>query len=292
MSRIIPPSELIINSDGSIFHLHLHPEQIADKIVVVGDPARSRSIANRFDSIEYSVSNREFLTYTGICNGERLSVISTGIGIGNIDIVMNELDALANIDLVRREVKQDIKELTIVRLGTCGVVQDDIEIGDLIASQCSISLDGLASFYSGGSDIYNHSIGESIDQLLADNRYRARAIAVDSDSELTAAFGFAKKGVTLSAMGFYGPQGRSLRVESSYPNLIDTLASWSMGDLKVVNIEMESAAIASLARLMGHRATTICCAIAQRSQAKSNPNYGQLVDKMIESSLEILTSLK
>lgn len=292
MSRIIPPSELIINSDGTIFHLHLHPEQIANRIIVVGDPARSRLIADRFDTIEHSVSNREFLTYTGTCNGERLSVVSTGIGIGNIDIVMNELDALANIDFSTREVNTKLKQLTIVRLGTCGAVQENTQIGDLIASQSAVSLDGLSSFYAGSSDIYNHTLSEEIDQLIGDNKYRARAIAIDSDRELTAAFSFAKAGVTISAMGFYGPQGRSLRVDSQYPDLVEKLASWSMGDLRVMNIEMEAAAIASLSRLMGHRATTICCAIAQRSHSKSNPDYGKLVDKMIESSLEILTSLK
>ncbi len=291
MGRVVGASELIINGDGTIFHLHLKPEQIADKIILVGDPARSRIVADHFDTIEHKAANREFHTYTGTYAGKRISVISTGMGVGNLDILMGELDALANIDLCTRTVSDTTKSLTLVRLGTCGALQDDIALGDVVASRTSVSFDGLASYYDNHHNIYNQRISEALAAEFG-SPYRAKPVAIDLCQLLTEALGYDKIGITASALGFYGPQGRSLRLKPSIDLLTDKLASFRVDGQRIVNLEMESATLASLSAMMGHKAATLCLVVAQRGQNSALTNYHQLMDGMIERVLKILTSGK
>lgn len=291
MARIAE-SELIINGDGSIFHLHLLPEDLADIIILVGDPGRVDLVSTFFDknSIEVKKSSREFNTITGKYKGKRVSVISTGIGTDNIDIVMTELDALVNIDFKTREPKTAKKRLKILRVGTCGAVQPDIPLGGFIFSHISIGFDGLLNWYAGRDIISLKGIEDAFVKHMGWNEKLPAPYFVKASDELIKRFdGCTIKGMTVSAPGFYGPQGRSVRLPLLYPDLIDKLESFKYENRRVTNIEMEGSALAGLANLLGHDAGTVCCAIANRHVKESQPDYKPYILKLVELSLEKLT---
>ena len=283
-----PPSELIINDDGSIFHLHLKPEQISDKIILVGDPGRVALVASYFDEQECSVSSREFNTITGTYKGKRLTVISTGIGTDNIDIVVNELDALTNIDLENRMEKPEFKQLTLVRIGTSGGMQPEIPLGSFLISEKSIGFDGMLNFYAGRDGVCDLEFEEELKKQLDWNKQFCAPYVVDADTELTDRIGQKDmlRGVTISANGFYGPQGRELRIGLADPHLNDKIEKFRFDNYKITNYEMEGSAIAGLARLMGHKALTVCCIIANRRVEAANTDYKPYIEKLVQTVLE------
>lgn len=283
-----PPSELIINSDGSIFHLHLKPEHLADKIILVGDPGRVEAIAAHFDTRECNISNREFNTVTGTFQGKRITVLSTGIGTDNIDIVVNELDALANIDLVTRTEKPEFRQLTMVRIGTCGGMQPDIPLGSSLISEKSIGFDGMLNFYEGRDKVSDLAFEEALKKHLNWNKQLAAPYVVNADAELVNRIGQNDmiRGVTISANGFYGPQGRVLRIGLADPELNDKIESFRFDKFKITNYEMEGSAIAGLSLLMGHKAMTVCTVIANRRVEAANTDYKPYIANLIKTVLE------
>ena len=287
----IKSSELITNDDGSVFHLHLHPEDLADQVILVGDPSRVEMIASYFDQIEVKKSDREFSTITGQYKGHRISVISTGIGADNIDIVMNELDALVNIDLHTKEIKQQKKSLNIVRIGTSGSVQADVPVHSFVISEMSLGIDGVLRFYKNKETVCDADFEDAFIAACHWTPRAARPYAVKASGELVNKLhteGVTVKGVTLTANGFYGPQGRVLRLPIEMPTVNDEIARFSFGNYKIVNYEMESAAIAGLAALMGHQATTICLIIANRATGDASSNYKPYMKKLVEYTLNSL----
>lgn len=283
-----PPSELIINGDGSIFHLHLKPEQLADNVILVGDPDRVALVASYFQSIECSVASREFKTITGIYYGKRISVISTGIGTDNIDIVMNELDALSNIDFETRTEKPDFRQLTIIRIGTSGGMQRDIPLGSFLISEKSIGFDGMLSFYAGRDSVSDLQFEASLKEQLNWNPQLAAPYVVDADKDLVNRIGKSDMllGVTISANGFYGPQGRVLRINLADMQLNDKIEAFRYRDYKITNYEMEGSAIAGLSKLMGHKAMTVCCIIANRRVEAANTDYKPYIEQLVKTVLE------
>jgi len=282
-----PPSELILNSDGSIFHLHLKPEQLADNVILVGDPGRVALVAEYFDTQECSVSSREFNTITGTYKGKRISVISTGIGTDNIDIVMNELDALSNIDLENRKEKKDFRQLTIIRIGTSGGMQPEIPLGSFLISEKSIGFDGMLNFYAGRDGVSDLTFEKTLKEQLDWNPQLAAPYVVDADDELIQRIGKDDmlRGVTISANGFYGPQGRVLRIDLADMHLNDKIERFRYGKYKITNYEMEGSAIAGLAKLMGHKAMTVCCIIANRRVEAANTDYKPYIEKLVTTVL-------
>lgn len=283
-----PPSELIVNADGSIFHLHLKPEQLADNVILVGDPGRVALVADYFDTQECSVSSREFKTITGTYKGKRISVISTGIGTDNIDIVMNELDALANIDLEQRIEKQQFRQLTIVRIGTSGGMQPDIPLGSFLISEKSVGFDGMLNFYAGRNAVCDLAFEQALTTHLVWNTQLAAPYVVDADTELVNRIGQQDmlRGVTISANGFYGPQGRVLRLNLADMQLNDKIESFRYQQYKITNYEMEGSAIAGLAKMMGHKAMTVCCIIANRRVEAANTDYKPYIEKLVTTVLD------
>lgn len=283
-----PPSELIINSDGSIFHLHLKPEQLADNVILVGDPGRVAMVASFFDTQEFSVSSREFNTITGTYKGKRITVVSTGIGTDNIDIVMNELDALANIDLKTRTEKSDFRRLTVVRIGTSGGMQPEIPLGSFLISEKSIGFDGMLNFYAGRDSVSDLEFEAAMCKHLEWNKQLAAPYVVDADEELVNRIGQNDmlRGVTISANGFYGPQGRVLRIDLADMKLNDKIETFRYGKYKITNYEMEGSAIAGLSKLMGHKAMTVCCIIANRRVEAANTDYKPYIEKLITTVLD------
>ena len=283
-----PPSELIINSDGSIFHLHLKPEQLADNVILVGDPGRVELVAAYFDTQECSVSSREFNTITGTYKGKRISVISTGIGTDNIDIVMNELDALSNINLVTRMEKPDFRQLTIIRIGTSGGMQAEIPLGSFLISEKSIGFDGVLNFYEGRDSVSDQAFEKSMKEQLDWNPQFAAPYVVDADIELVNRIGQDDmlRGVTISANGFYGPQGRVLRINLADMQLNDKIEKFRYGKYKITNYEMEGSAIAGLSALMGHKAMTVCCIIANRRAEAATTDYKPFIEKLVQTVLD------
>ncbi|MBQ4358373.1 MAG: nucleoside phosphorylase [Paludibacteraceae bacterium] len=284
----IASSELILREDGSVFHLAMRPEQLAEKVILVGDPGRVALIAERFQTIESETSNREFRSMTGSCDGKRITVLSTGIGTDNIDIVMNELDALANIDFSTREVRSSLRSLSIVRLGTCGGMQPDTPVGSFIASAWSIGADGILNYYAGRNWVNDSAMSESFVAHTHWNPAKATPYAVRADEQLTAqiADGDMMLGVTLSAPGFYGPQGRVLRLPLDTPDINERIRSWEYNGMRVLNYEMESSLIAGLARLLGHRATTVCAVIANRYAHNANVQYQDYIRSLADKVLQ------
>ncbi len=290
--RTIPSSELIINDDGTIFHLHLLPSQLADVVILVGDPGRVSSVGGHFESVECSVQNREFQTITGTYKGRRMSVISTGIGTDNIDIVMTEIDALANIDFETRTIKENITRLTIVRLGTSGAIQPSIKVGDMILATTSIGFDGLLNFYAGRDEVCDLPLERAFVEHTGWSEQLAAPYFIDCDEELKDLLGdFTTAGITISAPGFYAPQGRWVRMRPMTMELNAKIESFEWQGRRVTNFEMESSALAGLARLMGHRATTICTIIAQRIALDACTDYHPFVERMIVSTLDRLAKI-
>ena len=291
--RVIAPSELIINADGTIFHLHLKPEQLADTVILVGDPARVATIAAHFDSVECNVSNREFNTVTGYYKGKRMSVISTGIGIGNIDICVTELDALANVDFATRTVKDTFRRLTLVRLGTSGALQEDIEVGEVVFARTSVGFDSLLGYYAGRNDVCDLDMQRAFMEHTQWSELLAQPYFVNADNELWEHFkDSVTEGITIAAPGFYAPQGRYVRLQPADMNLNEKIEAWRYKGRRITNFEMEGSALAGLAALMGHRATTICTIIAQRVAKQAQPDYKPYVESMIRMALDKLATLE
>ena len=285
-----PESELIINPDGSIFHLHLRPEQLADKIILVGDPGRVALVASHFEEKECEVESREFKTVTGTYKGKRITVLSTGIGCDNIDIVVNELDALANIDFATRHEKPNFRQLELVRIGTCGGLQPHTPEGTFIASQKSLGFDGLLNFYAGRNEACDLEFEKAFlaHMQWQGNQCIAHPYCVDNDAELLDRIGQTDmvRGVTIACGGFFGPQGRRLRVPLADPTANDKIMAFKHGDLCFTNFEMESSALAGLSKLMGHKAMTCCMVIANRVAGKANPTYKNSIDTLISLVLD------
>ena len=286
----IAESELIINGDGSVFHLHLKPEELADNVILVGDPGRVDMVAEFLTDAEFRHASREFVTSTGKFNGKRFTIVSTGIDCDNIDIVMNELDALANIDFETREVKDVHRTLNIVRLGTCGAIQPEIPLGSFILSHYSIGFDGLLNWYAKREEITDTAMEEAFMKHMnwpasLPVPYFAKAsnklIELFADSTV--------RGMTISAPGFYGPQGRVVRLGLAMPDMLERVESFVYGDRKITNFEMEGSAIAGMAGHLGHEAITVCCAIAHRYLKDANTDYKPQVAKLIKLVVDKLT---
>ncbi|MFC2378792.1 MAG: nucleoside phosphorylase [Segatella oulorum] len=286
--KTFAPSELIINEDGSIFHLHLTPQQIADKIMLVGDPGRVSLVASYFDEKEFEVESREFKTITGTYKGKRLTVLSTGIGCDNIDIVMNELDALANIDFETRTEKDEHRTLTLVRIGTCGGLQPNTPTGTYIASVKSIGFDGLLNFYAGRNEVCDLPLEEAFKAHMNWSPLLAAPYVIDANAELIdrIAANDMVRGITIACGGFFGPQGRELRIPLADPNQNEKVESFVYQGLHITNFEMESSALAGLSALLGHKAMTCCMVIANRLAKEVNANYKNSINGLIELVLD------
>ena len=283
-----PPSELIINEDGSVFHLHLRPEQLADKVILVGDPGRVATVATHFDSKECEVSNREFHSITGSYNGKRITVLSTGIGCDNIDIVMNELDALANIDFTTRTELPEHRTLTIVRIGTCGGLQPETPIGTFVASVKSIGFDGLLNYYAGRNDVCDLALEDAFKQHMSWSPLKPAPYVANADAELIdrVAGNDMVRGITISCGGFYGPQGRQIRLRIQDPDQNKKIEAFEYDGMKICNFEMESSALAGLSSLLGHKAMTCCMVIANRYAQEMNTEYKNTINTLIQLVLE------
>ncbi len=283
-------SELIINEDGSIFHLHVKPEQLADKVILVGDPGRVSLVASHFECQECDIESREFHTITGTFQGKRITVISTGIGCDNIDIVLNEIDALANIDFRTRDDHPLQRQLEIVRIGTCGGLQPDTPEGTFICSETSIGFDGLLNFYQGRNAICDLPLERALIAHLGwtGNTCIAHPYAVDADRELVERIAGEDmvRGITVACGGFFGPQGRELRLPLADPHQNEKIENFEYHGRRITNFEMESSALAGLARLMGHRATTVCMVIANRRAGRANTGYKGKIDDLIQLVLQ------
>ncbi len=291
--QAFPPSELIINEDGSAFHLHLRPEQLADKIILVGDPGRVSTVASHFDSRECEVQSREFHSITGTYKEKRITVLSTGIGCDNIDIVMNELDALANIDFNTRTELPRHRTLTIVRVGTCGGMQPETPIGTFVASVKSIGFDGLLNYYDGRNDVCDLQLEETFRQHMSWSPLKGAPYVATADAELIdrVAGSDMVRGITIACGGFYGPQGRQIRLRIQDPEQNRKIESFRYTQpdgsvLKVCNFEMESSALAGLSALLGHKAMTCCMVIANRYAQEMNTEYKNTIDTLIQLVLE------
>ncbi|MDR1883487.1 MAG: nucleoside phosphorylase [Prevotella sp.] len=285
--RIIPDSELIVNGDGSVFHLHIRPEQLSDKIIMMGDPDRVTLAASFFDAIECDTQSREFHIITGTYKSKRITALSHGIGPDNIDIVLTELDALANVDLKTRKVKKDFKQLTMVRVGTSGGLQPHCPIGSYVVAAKSIGFDGVLNYYEGRNNITVNDFEAAFKKHAGWNPQHCSPYVVEADKELIERIGYDMiKGVTVSAIGFYGPQGRYVRVPLANPELNGKIETFRFGEDMITNYEMESAPLAGLGRLMGHRAMTVCTIIANRLAGKSNANYKGSIEDLIKKVLD------
>ena len=286
----MPSSELIVNQDGSIFHLHLKPEQLADKIILCGDPDRVGMIANYFDSQECDVQNREFRTITGSYKGKRITVQSHGIGGDNIEIVASELDALANFDLEKRCVRDEFRQLTMVRIGTSGGLQPESPIGSYVASEKAIGFDGVIYFYDGTERVRDLAYEKALTQQLDWNIEGLKPYVVSADAELLERIvgndGRIIKGSTIACNGFYAPQGRKLRLPLADENLNKKIEDFRYEGYKITNFEMESSALSGIASLLGHKAMTVCCIIAGRQNLNMNTDYKGSIDDLIQLVLE------
>ena len=284
-------TELILTPANRVYHLHLKNEEIADDVILVGDPGRVQKISRRFSNIEYQSAHREFIAHTGTFNGKRITVLSTGIGPDNIDIVMNELDAAVNINPVTRELVNNSRVLNIIRLGTSGSIQPDIGVNELVTSSHGLGLDGLLHFYKGLNEINDPAI---TDEFAVQTGWKSPLpvpYCVQADE------GWLKKmgqgtitGITATAPGFYAPQGRQLRLEPSMAHLNEKLEAFRYGNLRITNFEMETSAIYGLGKLLGHRCVTVCVIIASRVRQQFTPDYEKSIDRLIEHALNKITS--
>lgn len=285
--KIIPASELIINDDGSIFHLHLKPEQIYDNIIFVGDPGRVDLVASYFDSIDYDITAREFHTVGGTYQGKKVMCISHGIGPDNIEIVVTELDALANINFKTRTINDQHRSLNIIRIGTSGSLQEDIHVGDFVIAQKAMGFDGILNFYADRNSVCDLDFEKAFCQHMNWNNLLPAPYTVDADESLVSKIcqNDMIKGCTIAAVGFYAPQGRMIRLPLADPNQNEKIESFRFNDQRITNFEMESACLQGLAKLLGHHAITVCCIIAERQLTKANTNYKPFINKLIETVL-------
>ncbi|MDT3366983.1 MAG: nucleoside phosphorylase [Bacteroidota bacterium] len=292
----IPESELIINGDGSVFHIHLKPEELADNVIMVGDPSRVDMIGEYLTDIEFRHESREFVSITGRRNGKRITAISHGIGPDNIDIVMTELDALANVDFKTREVKPVHKALNILRIGTSGALHADIPLGSYVLAHISVGFDGVMNWYANREKVTIPAVEEAfkkhmkwLDVLPSPYFVKASPKIIDLLKDVTI------KGVTISAPGFYGPQGRVVRVPLAMPDMLEDIESFRFSeageDYKITNFEMESSPLAGLAAHLGHNASTVCCIIANRYLQSSNPDYKPAIRKLVELAVDRMSTL-
>lgn len=288
MKRYFPPSELLIEPNGAVYHLGVKPEQLADKVILVGDPNRVPKVAAYFDTQECDISAREFRTITGEYKGKRITVVGTGIGCDNIDIVLNELDALANIDFNTRYEKESFRRLELVRIGTSGGLQEYTPTGSFVCSAKSVGFDGLLNFYAGRNEVCDLEFEEALKKHLNWSPLLCAPYTIDSDAELLdrIAQDDMLRGVTISCGGFFGPQGRQLRVPLAFPKQNELVVSFEHKGMKVTNFEMESSALAGLARLMGHKATTVCLIIAHRVAKQATVDYDAKMKELIQTVLE------
>ena len=286
--RRFEESELILNQDGSVFHLHVKPEQLAHKVILVGDPGRVSLVASHFTDIEMEVQSREFHSITGKYQGKRITVASTGIGCDNIDIVVNELDALVNIDFATRTEKAEKTSLEIVRIGTCGGLQEYTPVGTFIVSEKSIGFDGLLNFYAGRNEVCNLALEDAFTKHMHWNPQLCAPYVIEADEELTNRIGGDDMvhGITIACGGFYGPQGRQLRIPLADPDQNAKVVSFEYEGMHITNFEMESSALAGLSKLLGHKATTCCMVIANRLIKEANTGYKSTIDNLIKEVLE------
>lgn len=286
--RRFEESELILNQDGSVFHLHIKPEQLAHKVILVGDPGRVSLVASHFTDIEMEVQSREFHSITGKYQGKRITVASTGIGCDNIDIVVNELDALVNIDFATRTEKAEKTSLEIVRIGTCGGLQEYTPVGTFIVSEKSIGFDGLLIFYAGRNEVCNLALEDAFTKHMHWNPQLCAPYVIEADEELTNRIGGDDMvhGITIACGGFYGPQGRQLRIPLADPDQNAKVESFEYEGMHITNFEMESSALAGLSKLLGHKATTCCMVIANRLIKEANTGYKSTIDNLIKEVLE------
>lgn len=286
--RRFEESELILNQDGSVFHLHIKPEQLAHKVILVGDPGRVSLVASHFTDIEMEVQSREFHSITGKFQGKRITVASTGIGCDNIDIVINELDALVNIDFATRTEKAEKTSLEIVRIGTCGGLQEYTPVGTFIVSEKSIGFDGLLNFYAGRNEVCNLALEDAFTKHMHWNPQLCVPYVIEADEELTNRIGGDDMvhGITIACGGFYGPQGRQLRIPLADPDQNAKVESFEYEGMHITNFEMESSALAGLSKLLGHKATTCCMVIANRLIKEANTGYKSTIDNLIKEVLE------
>lgn len=288
MNAYYAPSELIINEDGSVFHLHITPEQLAQKIILVGDPGRVSLVASHFDTIECDISSREFHTITGTYKEKRITVLSTGIGCDNIDIVVNELDALANIDFETRTQKPEFCQLELVRIGTCGGLQPHTPVGTFICSRKSIGFDGLLNFYAGRNAVCDLSFEKAFTQHMQWNPQKGAPYVIDNDIDLITRInqGDMVNGITIAAGGFFGPQGRKLRIPLEDPDQNEKIMAFEYESQLITNFEMEGSALSGLSRLLGHKAMTVCMVIANRRAKEAYTGYKNSIDYLIEKVIE------
>lgn len=287
----IKSSELIINPDGSVFHLHLRPEHLADTVILVGDPGRVKLVASFFDEVECTISNREFVTTTGTYKGKRFSALSTGIGTDNIDIVVNELDALVNIDLETRTPKAEHKSLNLIRIGTSGALQGNIPVDSFLLSNKSIGFDGMLNFYADRDDVSDLDFEKSFKEFVNWDTKLASPYVVPASEKLIDQLDGDDmiQGVTISANGFYGPQGRVLRLQTLDPDLNDKIEKFDFKGEKITNYEMESSAIFGLSKMLGHNAAAVCAIIANRITKDASKDYKPTVKRLINTVLDRLS---
>jgi uridine phosphorylase len=289
-SHKIAESELIINSDGSIYHLRLLPEHVSKNIIIVGDPARVEMISNKFDRIDFKIFNREFITHTGEFNKTPVTVIGTGIGPDNIDIVLNELDAAVNIDLQSRKIKRDKTSLNIVRIGTSGALQADIPVDSFVLSSHGLGLDNLLHYYQGWEYLSDPEVEGEISRQVFNNTPTINPYLIKATEDLSKKIGAGfLSGITATAPGFYGPQGRTLRLLPALPDLNDKLSAFEYKNLRITNFEMETSALYGLGQLLGHSTCTVCAIIANRMRKEYSRDYKKTVDQLIDIVLERLT---
>lgn len=290
MSNIIPETELILNPNGSVYHLQLLPENIADNIIIVGDQGRVETVSSFFDTVDFKVQNREFITHTGSYKGKRVTVISSGIGTDNIDILMNELDALVNIDLKNRTVKAEKRSLNIVRIGTSGALQQDIPVDSFVFSAYGLGFDGLLNYYLDLPKANEDSISNAFIKQTQWSEKLPFPYVIEASQSLSEKIGHDMiKGITATAPGFYGPQGRKLRLTPWVEDFNQQLTDFNYQQWCITNFEMETSALYGLGKLMGHQTATVCAIIANRVIKQYSKNYHIAVEKLILTVLERLT---
>jgi uridine phosphorylase len=287
-NRVIPASELIINEDGSVFHIHLRPEQLRDNIIMVGDPGRVDMVASYFDTIDYDVQSREFHAVGGTYKGKPLMCISHGIGPDNIEIVVTELDALANIDFATRTVKPTHRTLNMVRIGTSGSLQEDLHIGDFVMAEKGMGFDGILNFYADRNKVCDLEFEKAFCDHVQWNPLWPAPYTVDADEELLNRIGKddMHRGYTIAAVGFYAPQGRMVRLPLADPALNEKIESFRFNGRCITNFEMESACLQGMAKLLHHKAMTVCCIIAERRLTTANTDYKPFVRRLVETVLD------